>query len=116
MDENLWRYLLVGALAYNAVAGFGYRVYRLTRGGPMNDVMGQALLGVILAALAVAVATGQEWSRWVAFAYALLFGIVVMPVWTLGVLIPSSPRAIDHAYAVTYWAALGSIAAAAILV
>lgn len=110
----MWRYLLVGGLALNAVTGFGYRVYRLTKGGPMPDVWGQAVLGVFLALLAVLIGFGADWARWLALAYAAIYAFVGMPVWILGVLLPLPPRAIDYAYAVVYSAVLIVIAVAAI--
>jgi hypothetical protein len=114
MTEEAWRGLLVGALAVNAAIGFGYRVYRLTKGGPIADVWGQAALGALLAGLAVAIAYGVSWSRWVAVAYGLLFGLVVMPVWVLGVLLPLRPRVIDYAFTSLYWTLLFAIAVAGI--
>lgn len=107
--------VLVIVLGVNAAIGFGYRVFRLTKGGPMGDVVGQAVLGVILAGLAVAIGLGAGWARWVALVYALLFGIVVMPVWVLAVLLPLRPGALDYAFTATYWMALGAIATAAVL-
>ena len=97
MDPELWRAVLVTALAVNATLGFGYRLFRLTKGGPLGDVVGQAALGVILFAMAIGIAIGVGWVRWVALAYALAFGLVVMPAFT-----------------VAYWLALGVIAVAAI--
>ena len=115
MNENSWNEVLTGALIFNALLGFGYRLYRLSKGGPILDVYGQALLGILLGALAVALATGASWPRWVALIYALAFGLVVMQIWILGVLIPSAPRAVDYGYAVVYSAALLAIAIAALL-
>ena len=109
-----WQTVLVVALALNAAIGFGYRVYRLTKGGPMGDVVGQAVLGVLLAGTAVAVAADAEWARWPAFVYALLFGILVMPVWVLAVLIPLRPGPLDYAFTATYWALLAVIGTASI--
>jgi hypothetical protein len=114
MSSDLWRIVLSAALAANAVLGFGYRVYRLARGGPLADVVGQAILGVLLAVTAAAVALGAGWSRWVALAYGLLFGLLVMPVWMLAVFIPMRPDRVDAAYAAAYWAALGAIVVAAV--
>ena len=114
MDSDAWRVLLVSALACNAVIGFGYRVFRLTRGGPLGDVLGQGILAVLLGGLALAAAGGVGWARWSALFYALLFGIAVMPVWVLAVLIPLRPGAIDYAFTVTYWVMLGLIAISAI--
>ena len=111
---TFWQTVLVIALAFNAALGFGYRVYRLSKGGPMGDVVGQAILGVLLAALAVAIAAGTAWARWAALIYGLLFGVVVMPVWVLAVLLPMRPRAIDYAFTAVYWAGLGVIVVAAI--
>ena len=101
-----WETVLVIALGFNAVVGFGYRVYRLTKGGPLGDVIGQAVLGLLLVATAVAIAADQGWAPWVALLYGLLFALVVMPVWTLAVLLPLRPGPPDYAFASLYWAAL----------
>jgi small-conductance mechanosensitive channel len=111
-----WQTVLVVALASNAVLGLGYRVYRLTKKGPVTDVVGQAVLAAILLGLAVAAATDAGWPRWGALAYALLFGLIVMPVWTLAVLLPLPPGKVDYAFTGVYWATLAAIALAAILV
>ncbi|HEX2056804.1 MAG TPA: hypothetical protein VHI71_00405 [Actinomycetota bacterium] len=116
MDSDTWRIVLVAGLLVNASIGLGYRVYRLSRGGPKSDVVGQAILGVLLAGLAVALAEGAGWPRWGALVYGLLFGVVVMPIWVLAVLIPLQPRAIDYAFTALYWAMLVAIVAAAIAV
>ena len=105
--------VLIVALVINAVIGFVYRVYRLSRGGPTADVIGQALLGVVLGALAAALALGMGWARWGALAYGAVFGVVVMPIYVLGVLIPMRPRAIDYAFTALYWIALAVIVVAA---
>ena len=109
MDSDTWRAVLVAALLINAAAGFGYRLYRLSKGGPKSDVIGQAILGVLLVGLAPALALGAGWPRWGALVYGLLFGVVVMPVWVLAVLIPLGPRAVDYAFTGVYWAMLGLI-------
>ena len=114
MNDDVWRGLLVAALAFNAVLGFGYRVYRLSKGGPMGDVVGQGVLGVLLITCAFAVAGGAVWARAAAAAYALLFGIVVMPLWTLAVLIPLRPRFADYAFTGVYWSSLALIVVAAV--
>ena len=111
---STWQTVLVVALGLNAALGFGYRVYRLTKKGPMADVVGQAILGVILVVLAVGAAGGHSWARWVALGYGLLFGLVVMPVWTLGVLLPLPPERIDYAFTGLYWAALAAVVIGAI--
>ena len=110
-----WQTVLVVALGVNAALGLSYRVYRLTKGGPMADVVGQALLAALLVVLAVGAAGGSSWARWTALAYALLFGLAVMPVWTLAVLLPLPPRAPDYAFTGVYWAALFVTALAAVL-
>jgi hypothetical protein len=114
MTAETWQVLLAAALAMNAVLGFGYRVYRLSKGGPMGDVVGQAILGVMLAGLAVAVAADAGWARWAALGYGLLFGVVVMPLWTLAVLLPLPPKRIDYAFTAVYWMLLLVIVVAAI--
>ncbi len=110
----MWETALIGALGLNAVLGLGYRIYRLSKGGPVADVVGQAVLAVLLVGLALAVAGGAGWARWGAVVYGLLFGLAVMPVWTLAVLIPLPPRALDYAFAATYWAALVVVVAAGV--
>jgi hypothetical protein len=116
MDPDLWRNVLAGALLVNALAGFSYRLYRYRKGGPLGDVWGQAILGVLLGALAVALVVGAGWPRWPALGYAALFAFVVMPIWTLAVLIPLPPERIDYAFTGLYWATLFVIGASALLV
>ncbi len=82
----------------------------------MADVVGGAVLAILLILSAIFVGQGAGWVRWPAFAYALLFGLVVMPVWTLGVYLPSRPGAGDHVVIGLYWASLVSIGVAALLV
>jgi hypothetical protein len=112
----VWRTLLVVALAINAALGFGYRVFRLTKGGPIADVWGQAILGVLLAADAALVGMSAGWARWAALGYGLVFGLAVLPVWVLGVLIPMRPRLVDYAFTGIYWVGLLVIVIAAIAV
>ena len=109
-----WETLLAAALVLNALLGFGYRLFRFFKGGPLGDVVGQAILGALLVGLAVAVGAGAGWARWAALAYGLLFGLLVMPIWTLAVLLPMRPTRLDYAFTVTYWGALVVIVAAAI--
>lgn len=106
--------ILVGSLIFNAILGLGYRVWRRTRGGPIADVWGQAVLAAALAGVAAGVAAGWGWPRWAAFAYALVFAAVVMPLWTLAVLIPLDPRLPDYAFTVAYWVVLLLIGVAAL--
>lgn len=115
MVSQTARLVLVAALGLNAGLGLGYRIYRLTRGGPVPDVIGQAILGIALALVAAGVALGQAWARWVALGYGLTFGLVVMPVWALAVLIPLPPSRVDYAFTVLYWAALPIIVVASLL-
>jgi hypothetical protein len=106
--------VLVGALALNAALVPVYRVYRLMKGGPIVDVVGGAILGATLALLALGTAADWMWARWGALFYALLFAIVVMPLWTLAVLIPLRPRTPDYVFTVGYWLSLVVIAVAAV--
>ncbi|HEX2293694.1 MAG TPA: hypothetical protein VHN37_00100 [Actinomycetota bacterium] len=114
MDSDTWRIVLVAALLVNAAAGLGYRVYRLAKGGPRSDVVGQSILGALLVGIAAGLAAGAGWPRWPALVYGLLFGVVVMPIWVLAVLIPLRPRAIDYAFTAVYWTLLAVIVAAAL--
>ncbi len=114
MDSDTWRIVLIAALLVNAAAGLGYRVYRLGKGGPKSDVVGQAILGTLLVGLAAALAAGAGWPRWGALVYGLLFGVVVMPIWVLAVLIPLRPRAVDYAFTVVYWLVLVVIVVAVV--
>lgn len=110
-----WNALLVGALLVNAALLLGYRIHRLTRGGPMGDVVGGAILAGVLTILAVVAGAGGGWARWPALAYALLFALIVMPVWTLAILIPLPPGGIDYAFTALYWTSLLVIALAAVM-
>lgn len=114
MFDEVWRSVLIAALVFNAALALGYRVYRYYRRGPVSDVIGQALLAAILVVLAAGVATEAGWARWTAFAYAVLWALVVTPVWVLAVLIPLPPGRLDYAFVVTYWLALVLIAVAAL--
>ena len=107
--------VLVVLLGINAAVVFGYRVYRLTRGGPTADAIGGALLAGILAVVAAGAGADAAWARWAALLYAFLFAILVMPVWTLGVLIPLSPGPLDYAFTAVYWISLLLIGVMAIL-
>ncbi len=80
----------------------------------MGDVVGQGVLGILLIACAFAASAGAGWARVAAAGYALLFGIVVMPVWTLAVLIPLRPGLADYAFTGAYWTSLALILAAAV--
>jgi hypothetical protein len=116
MNRDPWTLALACALATNAVLGFAYRVFRLMRGGPPGDVIGQAILGLLLGVLALFVAAGAGWSRWVALAYGLTFAVIVMPVWTVAVLIPMRPGRVDVGFALLYWAMLAVTVIAALVV
>jgi hypothetical protein len=113
---NAWTTILVVVLALNAALVPAYRVYRLTKGGPMVDVVGGAILGTLLGLLVLGTAAEWGWAKWGALFYALLFGIVVMPLWTLAVLIPLRPRAPDYVFTVGYWVSLIVIAIAAVAI
>jgi hypothetical protein len=116
MTEHTWELVLGISLVANALLGFGYRVYRLSRGGPMGDVIGQGVLGIFLLGSGIATLAGAGWTRWPALFYAVLFGLIVMPVWTLAVLIPLPPGKVDYAFTVVYWLSLAAIAVSAIAI
>ena len=106
--------MLSAALCVNAVAGFAYRLFRLSKGGPLGDVLGQAVLGILLLALAVATATGTSFATSASLVYAALFGVVVMPLWVVSVLIPLRPQRLDLVFTAVYWLALIVIGVAAL--
>ena len=110
------RTALIVLLVLNASLGLGYRIFRLSKGGPMGDVVGQALLGALLVGAAVGVAAEWDLARWFAIAYAALFALVVMPLWTLAVLVPMRPCRVDLAFTLGYWAVLVGIFVAALSV
>ena len=106
---------LSALLLANALAGFGYRVYRWkAKRGPSEDVIGQGILGALLLSLAIAVAAGIGWARWIGLVYAALFALIVMPIWVLAVLIPGRPGTIDYAFTALYEALLIGIAIVAL--
>ncbi|MFP5298963.1 MAG: hypothetical protein ACLGHL_08260 [Actinomycetota bacterium] len=106
---------LVISLAISAASVFGYRVYRLSRGGPLADAVGGAVLATMLIALGVLESAGASWARWPALVYAVLFGVIVMPIWTLAVYIPSRPGALDHAFIGVYWLSLVAVGLTAVM-
>lgn len=114
MGEDMWQTVLSAALFVNAVAGFLYRLFRLSKGGPLGDVLGQAVLGILLLALAIAAATGASFAAWASLLYAALFGIVVMPLWVVAVLIPLRPQRLDLIFTAVYWLVLIVIGVAAL--
>jgi len=111
---STWATVLVVALALDAALVPVYRIYRLTKGGPMVDVVGGAILGAILVFLATGTALDWSWARWGALIYSLLFAVIVMPLWTLAVLIPLRPQGPDYVFTAVYWTSLVLIAVAAI--
>jgi len=115
METGAWTTVLIVGLLANATLGLGYRVYRRTKGGPRADVWGQAVLGFLLLLIATALVLDLEWTRWIAFGYAVLFAFLAMPVWVLGVLLPLRPRAIDYAFTASYWVLLVVVGVAAVL-
>jgi hypothetical protein len=82
----------------------------------MPDVVGGAILAAALSAVTLGVAAGGGWARWAALSYGLLFGVLVMPLWVLGVLLPMNPRGPDYAFTAVYWLSLIVIVVAAVLV
>lgn len=110
----MWKIVLVSALGTNAALGVGYRVYRLAKAGPLADVVGQAILATLLVAIAAGVAAEWGWARWAAVVYGAAFAVVVMPIWTLAVLIPLRPAAVDYVFTVAYWTLLVVIVIAAV--
>lgn len=105
---------LMLALAVSAALAFGYRVYRLTKGGPLPDAIGGAVLAAMLITLGVLAGTGAGWVKWPAFGYGVAFALVVMPIWTLAVYIPARPGALDHLLVGAYWLSLVAVAIAAL--
>lgn len=99
---DAWELTLAVTLVVNAAVGLAYPVYRLSKGGPMGDVRGRAVLGALLLLLAASLFF-SEWTRWVAFGYGLLFAMVVMPIWVLAVLLPLRPGPLDYAFTIVYW-------------
>jgi hypothetical protein len=114
MDEDMWRTVLSAALCVNAAAGFGYRLFRFSKGGPLGDVLGQAVLGILLLALAAAAVSGASFVSLASLFYAVLFGVIVMPLWVVAVLIPLRPQRLDLVFTGVYWLALIVIAIAAL--
>jgi hypothetical protein len=105
---------LVIMLGVNAALVLGYRLYRLTKGGPMADAIGGAVLAAALVLVALGVAAGTGWVRWAALGYGSLFAVVVMPIWALAVLIPMRPRWPDYTFTALYWLSLIVICIAAV--
>lgn len=104
----------MGSLIFVAVLGFIYRAYRMTKGGPAADVWGQGILGLCLVLIALGVSPDVGWPRWSALAFAVVFGVVVMPVWVLSVLIPMRPGVVDYVFTAAYWSGIVIVGIAAV--
>lgn len=102
--------MLVGALVVNGLIALVHRVLRHRRGGPINDVYGGIGLCLLLLALAGGIAAGAHGLRWAALSYALVFAVVVTPVWVLAVVIPARPEPREYILVGAYWASLVAIA------
>lgn len=109
-----WELVLIVSLALSGLLAFGYRAYRLTKGGPMPDAVGGAILALLLGVLAAAVGSDAGWARWAALGYGLTFGIVVTPIWTLAVFIPARPGRGEIAVITLYGVTLLTIVVAAL--
>lgn len=109
-----WRTVLVVALFLNAALVFAYRLYRLARGGPVADAVGGAVLAIIVSTCGAFLVAGSGWPRWPALLYAGVFALLVMPFWTLAVLIPLPPERVDIAFTGLYWISLVAIGVAAV--
>lgn len=115
MTSHNWQSVLALTLVLNGLLIAAYRIYRLKKGGPKADAIGGAVLGAALCLLAILVWQDIGWARWPAAAYAVLFAFVVMPIWTLAVLIPLPPGAPDWTFTTIYWGSLVVIGVAALL-
>lgn len=82
----------------------------------MPDAVGGAVLAAGLFAVALAFASGVSWVRWMALGYALLFGIVVTPIWVLAVFIPARPTMLEHIVIAIYGITLVVVGVSAIAV
>jgi hypothetical protein len=109
-----WQAILAFALVANGIALASYRYYRFVKGGPRADAAGGTVLGALLILTAVLVLNDVSWARWVALGYGLVFAVVVMPIWTLAVLIPLPPEPLDYAFTAFYEASLLTIVVASI--
>jgi hypothetical protein len=94
---------LTWSLISLAILGLVYRIYVWKlKDGAVADVLGQAVLAVVLVLVATGVAAEVSIARWTALVLALFFAVVVIPVWVLAVLIPSRPKALDVAFTFLY--------------
>lgn len=108
--------ILIAALVVNGVLALAYRLLRNRRGGPIVDVYGGVGLFILLLSLAGSIGAGAEGLRWVAFGYAVLFGLVVAPIWVLAVVIPARPDKLEYTLVGSYWLTLPAIAISAIAI
>ncbi len=115
MTSHNWQTVLALALVLNGLLIAAYRFYRMKKGGPKADAIGGAVLGGMLCLIAILVWQEIGWARWPALVYAVLFAFVVMPIWTLAVLIPLPPGAPDWIFTTLYWGTLGVVGIAALL-
>jgi hypothetical protein len=70
----------------------------------------------LLVGLAIGVLAGLGAATVGGLVYGAFYGIVVMPIWTLAVLLPMRPGPLDYAFTVVYWSLLALIVIAAVAV
>ena len=113
--DDPWQAVLAVTLAANALLLVGHRAYRYRKGGPKADLLGGTVLGSLLLVTAALVMNDVSWARWPALIYGSLFAVVVMPIWTLAVLIPLPPGALDYAFTGLYEGTLVAVVVASLL-
>jgi|Deesub1362A_J573_1020465.scaffolds.fasta_scaffold02605_6 Ca2+/Na+ antiporter len=100
-EKSLNRNITALALVVNALISIAYRFFKWIQIGNLGDLIGQTALGVIICLFAYF--CWQKRQR--AFTAAAIYGVfflIVTPLYTINILLPSNPGIIDHLENIIY--------------
>ena len=93
--------ITVLGLITNALISITYRFYKWLQMGNLEDLIGQTGLGIIILVIACFCWKGRPWALVGTLIYGIFF-LIVTPLYTINILLPSNPGIIDHAENVVY--------------
>ena len=97
-------FILVAGLIFNATISVVYRIYNYSKfhnADKLADLIGQSILGIVLFIFAYFVSKNHKWAVVASFVYGIFF-LVVTPLYTWKILLPSSPGFFDHFENIAY--------------
>jgi hypothetical protein len=107
-------FFIIAGLIFNAVLSVSYRIYNYSKfhdADKLADLIGQSVMGVVLFILAYFVFKNRKWAVVASLIYGIVF-LLVTPLYTWKILLPSSPGFFDHFENIAYTLGLILIVAA----